>query len=269
MNAFLHHFSFEFRTGIRNRQMLFMNYLFPLGVYFLVGLIMVEINPLFGETAISSMSVFAIAAVALLGIPDPLVNANVSGIFRSYKINGVPSISILTIPGLTTSLHLLVVVGIIILTAPPLMDAPLPTDWFGFILVLFVTLLAMVSLGLLIGVVASSSRMTVLLSQLIFLPSMLVGGIMMPHDFLPETVQKISLILPPSHAMIAFQGLAQGVETFVNPYASLFILLAGGIIAFGLAVFLFNWDPHNRTSKGHPLMALLAVLPYVVGLFMA
>jgi ABC-2 type transport system permease protein len=121
---------------------------------------------------------------------------------------------------------------------------------------------------LLIGVVASSSRMTVLLSQLIFRPSMLVGGIMMPHDFLSEAVQKISLILPPSHAMIAFQGLAQGAETFINPYASLFILLAGGILAFGLAVFLFNWDPYNRTSKGHPLMAVLAAVPYVVGIFM-
>jgi len=269
MKAFLHHFSYEFRTGIRNRQMLFMNYLFPLGVYFLVGWIMAEINPLFSDTAISSMAVFAIAAVALLGIPDPLVNANLSGIFRSFKINGVPSISILTIPGLTTSLHLLVVVGIIILTAPPLMDAPLPTDWLGFVLVLLTTLFSMVSLGLLIGVIASSSRMTVLLSQLIFLPSMLVGGIMMPHDFLPETVQKISLILPPSHAMIAFQGLAQGMETFINPYTSLFILLAGGILAFGLAVLLFNWDPHNRTSKGHPLMAILAVLPYLIGIFLA
>ena len=268
MKAFLHHFSYEFRTGIRNRQMLFMNYLFPLGVYLLIGLIMVQINPLFGETAISSMVVFAIAAVALLGIPDPLVNASISGIFRSYRINGVPSISILTIPGLTTSLHLLIVVAIIVLTAPPLMDAPLPANWAGFIIALLATLLAMVGLGLLIGVIASSSRMTVLLSQLIFLPSMLVGGIMMPHDFLPEAIQKISLILPPSHAMIAFQGLAQGIETFVNPYASLIILLAGGILSFGLGIFLFNWDPHNKTSKGHPLMAILAILPYVVGIFL-
>lgn len=269
MNAFFHHFSFEFRTGIRNRQMLFMNYLFPLGVYLLVGLIMVEINPLFSETAISSMSVFAIAAVALLGIPDPLVTAREAGIFRSYKINGVPSLSILTIPGLTTSLHLLVVAGIIILTAPPLMDAPLPTDWLGFVFVLFATLVAMVSLGLLIGVAASSSRMTVLLSQLIFLPSMLVGGTMMPHDFLPETVQKISLILPPSHAMIAFRGLAQGATTIFNPATSLILLFVGGILAFGLSILLFNWDPHNKTSKGHPLMAILAILPYVVGMLMA
>jgi ABC-2 type transport system permease protein len=269
MNAFLHHFSFEFRTGIRNRQLLFMNYLFPLGVYILIGLIMVQINPLFGETAISSMGVFALTAVTLLGIPDPLVTAREAGIFRSYKINGVPSISILTIPGLTTSLHLLVVMAIIVLTAPLLLDAPLPVDWLGFALALIATLFALVGLGLLIGVISASTRMTVLWSQLVFLPSMLVGGIMMPHDFLPETVQRISLLLPPSHAMIAFQGLAQGAETVFNPTTSLIILFVGGILAFGLAILLFNWDPHNKTSKGHPLMGLLAILPYVVGMFMA
>jgi ABC-2 type transport system permease protein len=268
MNAFLHHFSFEFRTGIRNRQLLFMNYLFPLGVYILIGLVMVQVNPLFGETAISSMGTFAITAVALLGIPDPLVNARESGIFRSYKINGVPSISILTIPGLTTTLHLIVVMVIIVLTAPLLMDTPLPVDWLGFILALFATLFALVGLGLLIGVISASTRMTVLWSQLIFLPSMILGGIMMPHSFLPETVQRISLILPPSHAMVAFQGFAQGTETFINPYGSLVILLIGGVLALGLAIFLFNWDPHNKTSKGHPLMAILAILPYVVGIFM-
>jgi len=30
MTALLNHFLFEFRTGIRNKQLLFMNYLFPL-----------------------------------------------------------------------------------------------------------------------------------------------------------------------------------------------------------------------------------------------
>ena len=38
MNAFLHHFSFEFRTGIRNKTLLMMNYLFPSGILFNDGL---------------------------------------------------------------------------------------------------------------------------------------------------------------------------------------------------------------------------------------
>ena len=31
MSAFVNHFSFEFRTGIRDKTLLLMNYLFPLG----------------------------------------------------------------------------------------------------------------------------------------------------------------------------------------------------------------------------------------------
>ena len=97
MNAFINHFAFEFRTGIRNKTLLLMNYLFPLGFYLMMGFIMVEINPLFQEDIIPAMVVFAILAATLLGIPDPLVNARENGIFRSYKINGVPSLSILVI----------------------------------------------------------------------------------------------------------------------------------------------------------------------------
>jgi len=102
MNAFVQHFSFEFRTGVRNKNLLLLNYLFPLGFYLMMGFIMVEINPLFQKDLIPAMVVFAVLAATLLGIPDPLVTARESGIFRSYKINGVPAFSILLIPALTT-----------------------------------------------------------------------------------------------------------------------------------------------------------------------
>jgi len=52
MNAFLSHFSFEFRTGIRNRNLLLMTYLFPLGVFLMLGLLMTSVNPAFRETLI-------------------------------------------------------------------------------------------------------------------------------------------------------------------------------------------------------------------------
>ena len=47
MTAFINHFSFEFRTGIRNKQLLLMNYLFPLGFFLMMGFVMAGINPLF------------------------------------------------------------------------------------------------------------------------------------------------------------------------------------------------------------------------------
>ncbi len=102
MIAFINHFSFEFRTGIRNKQLLLMNYLFPLGFYLMMGYIMPAINPLFLDRLVPALVVFAILAATLLGLPDPLVKAREDGIFRSYKINGIPAISILVIPAATT-----------------------------------------------------------------------------------------------------------------------------------------------------------------------
>jgi len=90
MNAFTNHFSFEFRTGIRNKTLPLMNHLFPLGVYAMMGLLMTGINPTFRETMIPAMVVFAILAATILGLPDPLVTAREAGIFRSDKINSVP-----------------------------------------------------------------------------------------------------------------------------------------------------------------------------------
>ncbi len=88
MKAFAYHFSFEFFTGLRNKTLLLMMYLLPLGFHFMMGLMMVDINPFFLETMIPAMVIFAILSGMILGLPQPLVEAREAGIFRSYKING-------------------------------------------------------------------------------------------------------------------------------------------------------------------------------------
>ena len=160
MSAFTTHLTFEFKTGIRNKNLLLMNYLFPLGFYLMMGLIMPEINPFFEGVMIPAMITFAILAATLLGLPDPLVNARETGIFRSYKINGVPAFNILFVPGLTTGLHLAITSLIIIITAPLLFDATMPVNGFNFFLVITALSIACSGLGILIGVVSPSTRMT-------------------------------------------------------------------------------------------------------------
>jgi ABC-2 type transport system permease protein len=266
MNAFTQHFSFEFRTGIRNKNLLMLFYLFPLGFYLMMAVIMVGINPPFLEVLIPAMVIFAILAATMLGLPEGLVNGRESGIFRSYKINGVPAASIISIPVLTTALHLTIVAVIITISAPLLFDAPTPVNWLDYILVFLVTVIACSSLGVLIGVISPNSRAAILWSQLIFIPAMLLGGLMIPFSLLPEAAQKVSLLMPTTHAMNAFNSLAMGRTTEINPWASVIILLTSGIIAFALAIYLFSWDSKNSTRRAHPALALLVLLPYILGI---
>lgn len=264
MNAFANHFSFEFRTGIRDKTLLLMNYLFPIGLYVMMGLLMTELNPPFVETMIPAMIIVAIMSGTVLSLPNPLVTAREAGIFRSYKVNGVPAISILTIPALTTILHMVVVAVIITATAPLLFGAPTPINWPSFILFFLLAAFAHGGLGMLISVISSSTRAVVLWSQLIFLPSMMIGGLMIPYSILPRALGKVGLLLPATHAMNAFQGLAQNQVAAFDPLWSVLILLTGGILSFGLANYLFCWDRLNTTRRGHPALALLALLPYVL-----
>jgi ABC-2 type transport system permease protein len=266
MNAFTTHFSFEFNTGIRDKTQLLMNYLFPVGLYIMLGFLMTQLNPVFVQTMIPAFIIIAIMSATVLSLPTPLVTAREAGIFRSYKINGVPAISILTIPALTTTVHMIVVAVIITATAPLVFDAPAPVNWIGFILFFLLAAFAHAGLGVLISVISSSSRSLVLWSQLIFLPSMMIGGLMIPFDILPGALGKIALLLPATHAMNVFQGLAQNQVTAISPYWSVIILLSGGILSFILANYLFRWDSHNRARRGYPALALLALLPYILSL---
>src|SRR5512136_51265 len=117
MNAFVHHFMYDFQTGLRDKSLLLMNYLFPLGFYILMGLLMTGLNPTFGPTMIPAMILVAMMACTLLGLPNPVVDSREAGIFRSFKINGVPALSIVTIPVLSSFVHMLLVSIIITITA--------------------------------------------------------------------------------------------------------------------------------------------------------
>lgn len=264
MTAFTHHFSFEFRSGVRNKSLLLLNYLFPIGFYLMASALMTSLNPDFREGLIPAMVFFTILASTLLGLPDPIVTAREAGIYRSYKIHGIPKLSILVIPVLTTILHTLIVSLLIIVSAPFLFQAALPTDWLSFTLAYVLMAFACASLGLLIGVVAPSSRTTVMLAQAVFLPSMMIGGLMFPAHMLPEGLAKLALLLPSNHAINVLNSRVTNPDMLTfNPLGSALVLLAGGVLALGLALYLFNWDNQNKVRSNF-MLGLLAVTPYVL-----
>ncbi len=265
MRAFKNHFAFEFKTGIRDKNLLLLNYLFPLGLFIMLGFLMRNINPGFIEIIIPSMIVIAILISTILGLPDPLVKSRDAGIFRSYKINGIPATSIVFIPPLTIILHMVLVAIIIVPVAFIIFDAPLPRNWYSFVLVFLLTVFVNSGLGVLIGVASSSSRATILWSQLIFLPSMIIGGFFIPQGLLPAMLRKIGLLLPSTHAVNLLNYYSYDRSIGYNPLWSLAILIAVGVLSFSLAIFLFNWDNQNKTRRGHPIFAFFAIIPLIVG----
>ena len=268
MTAFTNHFLFEFKTGLRNPGAMLMLYLLPIGFFAVMGLVMVQINPGYVELLIPSMVVFTNMSATILGLPNGLVEARESGIYRSFKINCVPALSILAIPALSTTTHSLIASAVIATTAAPLFGAIPPENWLAFLLITILTAFTFGTLGMLIGVVSTNSRSVVLWSQLIYLPSILLGGMMIPTEMLPEAVQKFSGLIPSTFVMQAYFGFAYNQETVIDPLVSVIVLFASGILALFLSAYLFNWDSQNKTRRGSPLFALLIFIPYIIAILL-
>jgi ABC-type multidrug transport system permease subunit len=96
---------------------------------------------------------------------------------------------------------------------------------------------------------------------------MLLGGLMIPYSMLPGTAGKLAQILPATHAMNAFKGLAMGMPADFSAWGSIIILVLTGVLGFGLAMFLFSWDSRNTRRRGPVWLAFLVLLPCILGMF--
>jgi ABC-2 type transport system permease protein len=258
------HAALELRTGVRDRTLLLMTYLFPLAFYGFLGVFMGEMNPAFIDVMVPGMAVFAMLAAAMFGLPAPLISARETGVLRSYRINGVPGGAVFGVPVATTVVHLMVVGAIIALTAPLVFDAPLATNPLAFVLVMALAAAAHAALGALIGVVSANSRIAVLWSQILFLPSVLLGGIIVPLDQIPAAFQPLSLLLPATYAVDAFVGLAFDGATTVAPWLAVTVLAVGTVAGLVLTRLCYAWDDHGAGRRVHPALGVLAIAPYAV-----
>jgi ABC-2 type transport system permease protein len=263
VSAFAHHLAYDFRTGVRDRSKLLMYYLFPLVFFALMGGLMSSVNPGFTRVIVPGMVLFAFMCSSLLTIPNGLVAAREAGVYRSYRINGVPASSIMGIPVLSTAVHMAIILVIIAAAGPRLFNGTVPASLPGFIAAALVSYAACAGICVLIGVAAGNATVTILLSQLIYIPSIVLGGIMVPASILPPALQRISLLLPASHCMKVFVGLAMPDGGAV-PWLSLGVLAASIVLSFGLAALIFEWDSRAAAPSRKAWLALLALAPFVV-----
>ena len=265
MNGFALHLDFQLRSTLRSPSQLLMSYLFPLAFYALLGAVMPRLNPTFLPNMIPAMTIFAVMTGGLLGLPGQLVEEREAGIYRSYRVNGVPAAAVIAAPAIGVVAHSMVAATAVALTAGPLFDAPTPTNWGALFLITLLGAVLFAGLGTLIGVVSSDSRTTVLWSQALFLPSMLLGGLMIPYASLPEGARAFALLLPTTWLAQADQAMAYGRTAAVGWQLSLGVLVAAAVASFVLSALCFNWDRQNVTRRVHPVVGLLVMVPFVVG----
>ena len=135
-------------------------------------------------------------------------------------------------------MSLIATVGILIV-GDAAFGVPLPGQGAGFVLALFLTSAAMLTLGLLIASLARTARVAGAVGTMLFLPLMFFAGLWVPLATMPAPLRRVSDDTPLGAAVSALQHSMTGQW----PPASGLAILAGYSVVFGvLAWRLFRWE---------------------------
>lgn len=268
MNGYIYHLLYDFRTGVKDKSLMLMNYLFPLAFLLMTGLFMTPLNPFFKDIMIPGMVVFAAMTSALMALSGTIISDREAGIYRSFRVNGVPSSSLITIPILSGLVHALAAAALITAVSAFVFGGKVPVNWGWFVLVYLLAALSLSTLGILIGIVSPSQRAGLLLAQAIYIPSVLLSGMMVPLDLIPDNLSFFVSLLPASHAVRGFEALAMNATPAAQGALTPVIVLCVSIIMNLILCFmLFQWDA-KLVKKRRMLLGLLAFLPFLFSSFL-
>ena len=196
MKGFLYSLALQWKLDIRSKSLLVTYYIVPLIFFLLMGGIFTSVMPEMGSTLIQSMIVMSVSMGAFLGLPPSLIETYGSDIKKIYKANGVPIHLGLVTMVLSAFVHLIMTCIVILLLAPILFKASLPNQLPLFFLALAIYIFVSLSIGSILGLTVNNQAKLTMIAQLVFLPSIMLSGIMFPISLLPDFLQVIGHVFP-------------------------------------------------------------------------
>ncbi len=196
MNSFLYGVALQWKLDIRSKSLLVTCYIVPLIFFFLMGGIFTSVMPDMKSTLIQSMIVLSVSMGAFIGLPPSLIETYGSDIKKCYKANGVPLYLGVVTMFISAFIHLMITCIVILLLAPVLFKATLPANFPLFFISLAIYIIVSLSIGSILGLTLKNQAKLTMIAQLLFLPSIMLSGIMFPIDLLPKFLTIIGRIFP-------------------------------------------------------------------------
>lgn len=231
MNGFLYGAVLQWKLDLRNKGVLLTYYVVPLLFFAFMGGIFTSINQEAKATLIQSMTIFGVSMGAILGAPVPLSELYGSEIKKAYKVGGIPVWVSAANNFLSAFLHLLLMSLVIYLAAPLAFQAEVPKDTGAYFASLALLIAVCLSVGTALGLYFRGSSRLTMLSQLVFLPSLMLSGIMFPTELLPKALAQAGKAFP---ATWGFRMMTTGGGT------STALLAMGGFFALMAVLIAFR-----------------------------
>ncbi|MCU1235630.1 MAG: type transporter [Candidatus Solibacter sp.] len=264
MRAYLALFKNNMRLTLRDRGVLFFNYLFPLIFFFAFAeLFHAGVG---GGIAyfVSTVLVMGILGNGLWGAGMRSVQEREANILRRFKVTPISPLPILIAAMISGWLLFVPVLFLLVGLAHFLYAMPLPANWLSLFVMASLGVCSLRAIGLILAAVTNTMQEATIAIQVLYMPMLFLSGATFPAAMLPKWAQTLAQFMPASYLVTGFQGIFFQNQNLLDNAPAVGALLATMILGTFLAMQLFRWEKEEIIHPRKKFWVVAVLAPFVV-----
>ena len=264
MKPYLTQIKMSLRLTMRNRAAFIFGYGFPLAFFFLFGSLMGA-----GQSAASGRVVTAVLTMGVLG--SGLFGAGLQAvisreqnILRRFKVAPITPAPMMVAAMIGALVQFMPMSLLILFLANRIYGMTWPADTGSLMVFIAIGVVAFCAIGNIVGAVVNSMQEAQIITNLLYMPMLLLGGATIPTEALPEWVQIVAQFMPSTHFMSGMQGILTGRETLLSLLQGVGALVLTGAVGTLLAIKLFRWEKEEKMRPSAKMWLAGVLTPFLV-----
>jgi len=264
MKAYRALIALDLRLALRQRSVLFFNYMFPL-IFFVVFAQILHADRGGAMTQIVAMvTVLGILGNGLFGAGIRAVQEREANMLRRYKVTPITPAPLLIAATIVGWVLFMPFVIFIFALAHFAYGMPWPASMasiFGFITL---GILAFRAIGMILAAVANSMQESQIMVQLVYLPMLFLSGATFPPSLFPSWLLVVTQFLPATYLVSGLEGMMLRNETLAMNGLAVLALALTVVVGLFISYKLFRWEKEEKIRTSAKLWIGAVMLPFVL-----
>src|SRR6266404_2753892 len=264
MNAYLAQIRMNLRLTMRDRTVVFFNYLFPLIFFFIFGQLMHAEQGGAITQIVNMVLTIGVLGSGFFGAGMRTVMDREQNILRRFKVAPITAGPMLVSGMVVGLVHFIPVTILILFLAHAVYGMPAPAQPVSLILFIALGVLAFRAMGGIIGSVANSMQEAQIIIQLLYFPMLFLGGATFPVGIMPNWLQTVAQFIPTTHLSTGLQAILLRHETIGQNLLAAGALIVTAIVGTFLGVKLFRWEKEEKMRPSAKLWLIAVLTPFLL-----
>jgi imidazolonepropionase-like amidohydrolase/ABC-type multidrug transport system permease subunit len=264
MKTYLALISLDLRLALRQKSVIFFNYLLPLVFFFIFAKAMHAERGAQITQVIAMVTVIGTLGSGLFGAGMRAVMEREMNILRRYKVTPISPLPLLVASVLTGWILFMPNILLLLALAHFMYGMPWPVAFASLFIFISLGIAAFRAIGLILASIANSTQESQILIQLTYLPMLFLSGATFPTTMFPTWLLILSQFIPTKYLVDGVQGMLLSGKTLADNLESVGALLLTAAVGLFIALKLFRWEKDEKVRTSSKFWILAAMVPFLV-----